>query len=134
MTRLLYVLTVAGTMVLASPLSGQGKGLRGDDIPPAYRPPPGMCRIWIDGVPPGQQPAPTDCATAVRNRPPNARVIFGDDVRQRPKGKDRSRSPMLWGLLGVRPDRATPFAASGRARPVGVDHRRDRRGARGTGG
>jgi len=47
-------------------------------IPDAYRPPPGMCRIWIDGVPPDRQPAPTDCATAVRRRPTNAKVVFGD--------------------------------------------------------
>ena len=47
-------------------------------VPDADRPPPGMCRIWIDGVPPDRQPAPTDCATAVRRRPSNARVVFGD--------------------------------------------------------
>jgi len=48
-------------------------------IPRGHMPPPGMCRIWLDGVPPGQQPAPTDCATAVRYRPANGRVLFGDD-------------------------------------------------------
>jgi hypothetical protein len=48
-------------------------------IPPAYRPPQGMCRVWIEGVAPDQQPAPTDCVTAVRNRPSNGTVIFGDD-------------------------------------------------------
>lgn len=58
-------------------------------VPPAYRPPAGMCRIWIDGVPPGQQPAPTDCVTAVRNRPDNGRVIFGEEVRRR--GKDKPK-------------------------------------------
>src|SRR5262249_7069361 len=42
-----------------------------DDIPKAYRPPPGMCRIWLDKVPPKQQPAPTDCPTAVKNKPAN---------------------------------------------------------------
>ena len=55
-------------------------------VPPAYRPPQGMCRIWIEGVPPAQQPAPTDCVSAVRNRPANGRVIFGDDV---PKTDDK---------------------------------------------
>lgn len=60
-----------------APSPGRGRG--GDDIPPPYRPPAGMCRIWLDNVPPAQQPAPTDCASAVRNRPANARVIFGDD-------------------------------------------------------
>ena len=47
-------------------------------IPPAYMPPQGMCRVWIEGVSPDQQPAPTDCVTAVRNRPSNGSVIFGD--------------------------------------------------------
>src|ERR1035437_7878918 len=47
-------------------------------VPPEYRPPAGMCRIWIEGVQPSQQPAPTDCVTAVRNRPVNGSVIFGD--------------------------------------------------------
>jgi hypothetical protein len=53
-------------------------------VPPAFYPPAGMCRIWINQVPAGQQPAPTDCASAVRNRPANGRVLFGD---QPPKGK-----------------------------------------------
>ena len=50
-------------------------------VPKAYLPPAGMCRIWVDNVPPGRQPAPTSCTTAIRNKPPNARVIF-------PPGKD----------------------------------------------
>ena len=58
-------------------------------VPPAYRPPQGMCRIWIEGVPPDQQPAPTDCVTAVRNRPVNGFVIFGDDSRK--KGTDKPK-------------------------------------------
>lgn len=63
-------------------------------IPPEYRPPAGMCRIWIEGVQPSQQPAPTDCVTAVRNKPANGTVIFGEDVPKRgndkPK-KDKSK-------------------------------------------
>lgn len=58
-------------------------------VPPQYRPPQGMCRIWIDGVPPDQQPAPTDCVTAVRNRPVNGFVIFGDDSRK--KGNEKPK-------------------------------------------
>ena len=46
-------------------------------VPPGHLPPPGLCRIWIDGVPPGRQPRPTTCAAAERNRPYNARVIYG---------------------------------------------------------
>src|ERR671915_376014 len=71
-------------LAFATPLSAQRRDRdKGDDIPPAHRPPPGMCRVWVDGVPPGQQPAPTDCRTAIRNRPPNGRVIFGDDYAKR---------------------------------------------------
>jgi hypothetical protein len=69
-------------VLLAAPLGAQGAAKEPQGIPPAHRPPPGMCRIWIDGVPPDRQPAPTDCATAIRRRPPNARVIFGDDYRE----------------------------------------------------
>jgi len=58
-------------------------------VPAAYRPPAGMCRIWIGGVPPGQQAAPTDCVTAVRNRPANGFVIFGDDSQKGKKQKAR---------------------------------------------
>src|ERR687896_2501206 len=75
-------------LALAAPSGAQGRDRdRGaDDIPAGHRPPPGMCRIWVDGVPPGQQPAPTDCRTAIRNRPPNGRVIFGDDYAKSARG------------------------------------------------
>ena len=63
--------------VFSARLGAQVPGA-GTTVPDGYRPPPGMCRIWIEGVPPDRQPAPTDCATAVRRRPANARVIFGD--------------------------------------------------------
>lgn len=62
-------------------------------VPPAYRPPSGMCRIWIEGVPPSQQPAPTDCVTAVRNRPVNGYVIFGDDSPKRGKEQPKKGKP-----------------------------------------
>ena len=61
---------------------------RGEQVvPPAFYPPAGMCRIWINEVPAGQQSAPTDCASAVRNRPANGRVLFGDDPPKAKKGK-----------------------------------------------
>ena len=84
MKRLRLVLTLASLTLLAAPAGAQDRG-RKDDVPPAYKPPPGMCRIWLDNVPPGQQPAPTDCATAIRNRPSNGRVIFGEELKD--KGK-----------------------------------------------
>ena len=65
----------------------QDKGAQKDAaVPKAYLPPVGMCRVWVENVPSARQPAPTDCATAIRNKPPNARVIF-------PAEKARSSEP-----------------------------------------
>lgn len=90
MTRWRLILTLAGSLAMAGTAGAQGHGK--DTIPTAYRPPAGMCRIWLDDVPPAQQPAPTDCPAAVRNRPSNGRVIFGDD----PKDKStRFKPPAL---------------------------------------
>jgi hypothetical protein len=74
-------------LLAATSLGAQAGAGSNSDVPSTHRPPPGMCRIWIDGVPAGRQPAPTDCATAIRRRPPNARVVFGDEVRT-PHGTD----------------------------------------------
>jgi hypothetical protein len=81
MNRFTFTFAIAATAALAAPLAAQGRGRNVDGIPPGQRPPPGMCRIWIDGVPPGRQPRATDCSTAERNRPANARVIYGDNTR-----------------------------------------------------
>jgi hypothetical protein len=67
------------------------------DVPRAYLPPRGMCRIWVDSVPAKQQPAPTDCTTAIRNKPRNGRVIFGedagDDGKKDKDAKDKPKKP-----------------------------------------
>ena len=89
MTRWRLVLTLAGVLAAAAPAGAQGRGRGADSIPAAYRPPAGMCRIWLDDVPPARQPAPTDCPSAVRNRPSNGRVIFGDE----PKDKGQRFKP-----------------------------------------
>jgi hypothetical protein len=110
------MLALAGAVVMggvaASPLAAQERQERRDTIPAAYNPPPGMCRIWVDGVPAAQQPAPTDCSSAVKNRPANGRVIFGARVeesgkqppflrsfsekdKQKEKEKERKPSPRI---------------------------------------
>ena len=94
MTRTRLILTLAGLLAIAAPAEAQGRGKGRDSIPTAYRPPAGMCRIWLDNVPPAQQPAPTDCASAVRNRPSNGRVIFGDEPKDK---KERFKSAPLRG-------------------------------------
>lgn len=79
-------LLLAGVALSSATLQAQSSS----DVPDSHRPPPGMCRIWIDGVPPTHQPAPTDCATAIRKRPMNARVVFGIDARS---GSPRTVAP-----------------------------------------
>jgi hypothetical protein len=86
---------VAGLALSTATLHAQAS----NSVPESHRPPPGMCRIWIDGVPPTHQPAPTDCATAIRKRPMNARVVFGSDAR----GNERSFAPA--------PPRQTTFSS-----------------------
>ena len=60
------------------------------EVPRRYQPPPGMCRIWVNGVPAGKQPAPTDCTTALRERPANGRVVFGAPL-PRPRTEPSNR-------------------------------------------
>jgi len=98
--RFLFVLLLV--LVLPVPVRGtaqSGKSKEQDPpIPKAYLPPAGMCRIWVDNVPAARQPAPTDCPTAIRNRPPNARVIF-------PAGKaGRAAEPKALTPTRPRPD------------------------------
>jgi hypothetical protein len=90
MSRFVNIAAAAALLSIAAPASARAQG-RGPEIPAGYRPPAGMCRIWIDGVAPAQQPAVTDCKSAVRNRPANGRVIFGDDYA--PKGGKKTKLP-----------------------------------------
>jgi hypothetical protein len=76
--------------------SGAGKS---DEVPAEYKPPKGMCRIWLKDVPPKQQPAPTDCPTAVKNLPQNGRVIFGDGVSKKEE-KPKTQLPPPKGYTG----------------------------------
>jgi len=87
-------LSIALMLILVAPLGAQARDTGQAVLPPGESPPPGMCRIWIDGVPAGRQPAPTDCATAIRRRPPNARVIFGQELRGS-RATDRGRQGLV---------------------------------------
>jgi hypothetical protein len=78
-----FATLIAGFAFSAATLHAQSSP---NSVPESHRPPPGMCRIWIDGVPPNHQPAPTDCATAIRKRPLNARVVFGNDANGNERG------------------------------------------------
>jgi hypothetical protein len=52
------------------------------EVPAAYDPPAGMCRVWLRDVPPMQQPAPTDCRSALRTKPVGATVIYGPEPKR----------------------------------------------------
>ena len=94
--RVLPLITLVCSASMAGVAHAQHGGGKGEEeIPKAYRPPPGMCRIWLEKVPAKQQPAPTDCPTAVRNRPPNAMVIFGYDYTDRADMVERTEPPFL---------------------------------------
>jgi hypothetical protein len=93
--RLVLSLVLAGSVFAAAPLAAQERARPADSVPEAHKPPAGMCRIWLPNVPAGKQAAPTDCATAVRNRPANARVIFGDPAApKRAKNRDTAPAPL----------------------------------------
>jgi len=89
------LLTIACTTGLAAVSGAQQPRQPVDSVPKAYRPPPGMCRIWLDKVPPKQQPAPTDCRTAVHDKPANGRVIFGDDYVEKTRKPDEIELPFI---------------------------------------
>jgi len=62
------------------------------EVPAEYKPPKGMCRIWLKDVPANRQSAPTDCNTAVKNCPSTGRVIWGDteETKNKPKVDPKS--------------------------------------------
>ncbi len=91
--RLALSVLLFGT-VIAAPLSAQDQPRQSDSVPASARPPAGMCRIWLPNVPASKQAAPTDCPTAVRNRPANARVIFGDALPNRGSVRPGNSSPV----------------------------------------
>lgn len=88
----LGALSGTATRALAQGSAGQKAS---DAIPREFRPPAGMCRIWVEGVPAPQQPAPTDCPSAVKNKPANARVLYGEPAeKDKDKGRGGDRLPV----------------------------------------
>ena len=69
------------------------------DVPAAYAPPSGMCRVWLRDVPPMQQPAPTDCRSALRSKPVGSMVVYGPEPRR------SSFTPNDWSRPRLRPMR-----------------------------
>lgn len=113
------MLTMAALVAMAVPAQAQGK--RGPDkVPPGHMPPPGMCRVWVDGVPPGRQPPPTDCATARRQAGYDARVIYGDGSEARYSRRDAE-------IRRERTTRRTEEISQRKDRRDGISRRTERR-------
>jgi hypothetical protein len=107
------IMTVCGAAVSAAQSS-----FAQPEIPAAYAPPAGMCRVWLRDVPPVQQPAPTDCRSALRTKPVGATVIYG------PESKRSGLSPTDWTRPSLRPSRdddrsRTRFRQGDDAAPAG---------------
>ena len=80
------LISVVTLGVLLTTRSAVGEAQKRNERPTTQQEPTapqGMCRVWLNGVRADSQPAPTDCVSALRNRPPNARVIFGKQGDQR---------------------------------------------------
>lgn len=92
------ILGLAGSLALlaALPLGAQEKSAKdtkaSNSVPQSAQPPAGLCRVWLENVPASQQPAPTDCATAIKNRPNNARVVFGNLKDEAAKAPSKSKA------------------------------------------
>jgi hypothetical protein len=105
------VLCLAGSLasLAALPLGAQEKGSKetkpASNVPESAQPPAGLCRVWLENVPASQQPAPTDCATAIKNRPNNARVVFGNLKDDAAKPPQRGASASQASHTNVRPSR-----------------------------
>ena len=52
-------------------------------IPPGHLPPPGQCRVWVQGRPPGQQARPRSCSGIASSAPTGSWILY------RP-GRDKS--------------------------------------------
>jgi hypothetical protein len=92
------VLCFAGSLAsfAALPLGAQEKSTKetkaASNVPQSAQPPAGLCRVWLENVPASQQPAPTDCSTAIKNRPNNARIVFGNLSEEAAKPQQKSMS------------------------------------------
>lgn len=128
LTRFFWIFTVLFLTSTASAQESRERPSREPQprVPEALTPPAGLCRLWIAGVPASQQPAPTDCASAIRNRPANAAVVFGPQLKsgasEMPSFAGRGQMPTVRQLApgarkGVR-DETRDRAADSTAKPA----------------
>jgi hypothetical protein len=126
----------------AFPMGAQEKSTKetkaASNVPESAQPPAGMCRVWLENVPASQQPAPTDCATAIKNRPNNARLIFGNlkDEAAKPPQKATTAQPSTSRMNGfpARPADPPRRFDTGPGIPNSRTDQRQNEGANGAGG
>jgi hypothetical protein len=91
MQKLIALVALIALTAVPLGAQGRGRGRNGNGVPPGQMPPAGQCRVWYDGRPPGQQPRPMNCDDAERiaSRTSDARVIYGNDVRNNQRNELR---------------------------------------------
>ncbi len=52
-------------------------------VPPGHLPPPGMCRVWIQGRPPGRQAQARSCDGILAVAPAGAWILYRPDTDRR---------------------------------------------------
>jgi len=121
------VLCIAGSLASLAvlPLGAQDRSVREtkavNGVPQSAEPPAGLCRVWLDNVPASQQPAPTDCATAIKNRPTNARIVFGRLAGESASAQQKAtlqRSALRTSAWPNRAAESRPVDGAGGVRPV----------------
>jgi hypothetical protein len=110
MTHRFALIVVFAAAAVAPSVGAAQANAKPAQVPKAYLPPKGMCRIWLDGVAADKQPAPTDCATALKNKPAAGQVLFPAEEPSKPaqSGALRQQTLMLPGNSLVAPPRIAP--------------------------
>ena len=92
---------VAVAMLSAGSAGAQGRGRSSASVPPAMRPPEGLCRVWVDGKAPGEQEGVSDCAYARAHVPAGGRVLEGKPATAGAVAMNEPYAPYYFGPAPV---------------------------------
>ena len=118
---------VAVAMLSAGSAGAQGRGRSSASVPPAMRPPEGLCRVWVDGKGPGEQEGVSDCAYARAHVPAGGRVLEGKPATASAVAMNEPYAPYYFGPEPV-VKRTPVHAASARVRAHATARRVARKG------